>query len=1050
MAFIRNCFVMAVFIFCALSTKAQTIYYPQRSSQLLKSTAEDVAMLLKKAIPSGQFSTQLYSTMPSSGIILVYDSAITDNQLCRVEGNGTSLIKFTASQDNGLHFGLYQYLQQLGFRFYQPGSIWEIIPSLSSAYKNIDTIYTSPLKYKSWLISGGHNRWIMDNNNSYGWDTYFGENGHNWALYQRRNGMTGAHGFSGHRGDIMTGNYLSALQANPCYVAAYNNSRVANTQSVPDVNNAAAMNLWSTAIEQKYTQHRNSIFGNVNLYVNQSRNFNYHYENIGIEVPDGSKWGNTKDNQGCGNIGYPKESDQQFTLANFTSEKINAKYPQARFQLYAYSTHADVPSPEIQINKNIDVQLIPAVYQNITSTNGLRNRWYKRTNNISEYNYLNLSGWSGETPAFYLDDFKATLQIAKDNKSQGLVWESSPAKFGSLPFLLAANSNLKDNIPVDNSLQEFCDNMFEGAGKTIYTLLQLWTDNKSLAGGISNRYKIPLYLKLLTEADQQIQNAPAVVKERMRELKAYVHYMLMYYNWAGDQRTAEAKADKAAALCIYLAKTNRMQLVNSYFLIATIISKYPATGSFYQQYNHVNGSAYQDGNLPLITAAEIDNNFQNDKTAYGNIIKEKDYKFESASFIKEQFNAAGLNPVKKINVKLEYTNGLDYYNRSEFFIKAPAAGNFTIQYTPRFDMPDRGYINFLVESADEVLKIVEDFTIDRNAKAGTLIITLPSAGTYKLSVLSKYKSAVELDITTNKNYFYKKGAFLGTATENYQNNLAGQPGYFYIPKGIDKVYFSIGNSFNAGSNAFASAEKINNAFAIKDNNGNTLPADFVTPNDSALFYMNIPAESIGKFCKVSKLSGYSLVFSNIGNILWFAEPKPKPCADASFTISIIKKNGKCITRLTAVNKGADLQWEVSDLGSTSKFENQSVIELPEYSSPNAIVTLTNGDNCSFTKRVGDDANYLKAKQSCASGAALPSMGSPIPVLYPNPSTGIFNCLQNGSIKSVDEITVINAQGTRVGNFRDVKQVNLTAVPAGIYLYKMVINGAEFTGKLVKL
>ncbi|HMK03111.1 MAG TPA: T9SS type A sorting domain-containing protein [Ferruginibacter sp.] len=1046
MAFIRNCFVVAVCIFCALFTTAQTIHYPLRSSQLLKSTAEDVAMLLKKAIPSGQFSTQLYTALPSSGIILVYDSTITDNQLCKVESNGTNLIKFTASQDNGLHFGLYQYLQQLGFRFYQPGSIWEVIPSLPSAYKNIDTIYTSAFKYKSWLISGGHNRWIMDNNSNYGWDTYFGENGHNWALYQRRNAMAGAHGFSGHRGDIMTGSYLTTLQANPCYVAAYNNSRVANPQSVPDVNNNAAMNLWSSTIEQKYTQYRNAIFGNVNLYVNQSRNYNYSFQNIGIEVPDGSKWGNSKDNLGCGNMGYAKESDQQFTLANFTAQKINAKYPQARFQLYAYSTHADIPSAGLEINKNIDVQLVPAVYQNITSTNGLRNRWYNRTNNISEYNYFNLSGWSGETPAFYLEDFKATLQIAKDKKSQGLMWESSPAKFGSLPFLLAANSNLKDNISVDNSLQEFCDNMFEAAGKTIYALLQLWTDNKSLAGGTSNRYKVPLYLKMLTDADQQIHNAAPVVKERMRELKAYVHYMIMYYDWASDQRPAAEKAEKAAALCIYLAKTNKMQLVNSYFLIATIVSKYPATSAFFQQYNHVNGSAYQNGNLPLLTAAEIDNNFQNDKAIYGNIIKEKEYKFESGSFIKDQFNAAGINPVKKINVKLNYTNGLDYYNRSEFFIKAPAAGNFTIKYSPQFDMPDKGYINFLVESTDKALLVVEDFTIDRNAKDGTLVISLPSAGTYKLSVISKYKSGVDLDITTNKNYFYKNGAFLGTATEIY---LAGQPGYFYVPKGIDKIYFSINNS-NAGGNGFASAEKINNAFAIKDSDGNTLPADFVIPNDSALFYMNIPKESIGKFCKVSKLAGYGLVFSNIGNILWFAEPKPKPCANADFTVSIIKKNGSCITRLTAVSKNANLKWEITDLGRTTKFENQTVVDLPDYSSPNAMVTLTDGEDCSLTKRIGDDAGYLKSKQSCASGAALPAPGSEIPVLYPNPSRGVFTCLQNGSVRAMDEITVIDPQGGKVANYRAAKQVDLTAAPAGIYIYKMVINGAVFTGKLVKL
>lgn len=1043
MAFIRTCFITAVCVIGMLYAKAQTVTYPLLSSQLLKSTAEDVAMLLKKAIPGSQFTIQSYSNMPATGIIFIYDPNITDNQACKVESNGTSYIKFSASQDNGLCFGVYQYLQNLGFRFYQPGSIWELTPSLTTAFKKTDTVYTSPFKYNSWFISGGHNIWAMDKDSRYGWDAYFGENGHNWALYQRRNGMTGAYRFAGHRADIMTGSYFSALQNNPCYVANYNNSRAANSQSVPDVHNTEAMKLWANAISQKYVQYKNTIYGNVNLYVNQFRNFDYYYKNIGIEVPDGAKWGNTKDNLGCINNGYAKESDQQFTLANYTVKSIKTNNPGARFQLYAYSTHADVPSINIPLDESLDIQLVPAVYQNISSTNGLRNRWYNRTRNVSEYNYLNLSGWSGETPAFYLDDFKATVQIAQDKKSQGLIWEASPAKFGSLPFLLASGNSLKNNIPVDNTLKEFCDNMFAGAGKTIYDLLQFWTNSKNLAGGVSNRYKVPLYLKMLADAEQQIQNAPAAVKERLRELKAYVHYMIMYYDWAADPRSDAVKADKAAALCIYLAKTNKMQLVNSYYLIATITSKYASTSSFYQQYNYTNGSAYQNGSLPLITAAEIDNNFQIDKAA-SNLISTKDYAFESASFIKDRFTPAAIDPLKKINVLLNYTNGLDYYHRTEFFIKAPAAGNFTIDYTPRFDMPDKGYINFTVELTDKALEIIKDFSIDRTAGAGTLVIDLPAAGTYKLSVVSKYKSAVTLDINTNKNFFYKSGAFFGKATEIYQNN-SGIPGYFYVPQGINKVYFSINNSNASGE------EKVNNAFAIKDNNGKTLTARFVTPNDSALFYIELPEESKGKFCQVTKMGNYNLVFSNISNVLWYAQPKPAPCSNANFTISVVNKNGNCVTQLTAASQtAAGLEWQVNDLGKTYAFSNQSIVELPLNSSPDAIVTLTNGNNCSVSKRIGDDAKFSSAKEACKNGAAALPTKSASPVLYPNPSNGQFNCLQNGTVLTADEIMITNIQGVRIANFKQAKQFNISNAPAGIYLYKLKVNGEEFTGRLVKL
>ncbi|HMD00722.1 MAG TPA: hypothetical protein VKH37_11240, partial [Ferruginibacter sp.] len=356
MAFIRNCFVTTALLLCILHTKAQVVYYPAGSSALMKATAGDVAMLLQKAISGSQFTTASYTIVPSKGVVLIYDSTVNISN-CVVKSDGTSIITFRAAGDNAMVFGIYQYLQQCGFHFYLPGSIWELTPDLSSAFRNIDSSFSINYKYQGWFISGGHNRWIMDNNAAYGWDTYFGDNGHNWALYQRRNGMTGAYRFAGHRGDIMTGNYLSTLQHNPCYVACFNGSRSAAANAVPDINSEAAKQLWSSAIGDQYTQFRNTIFGNQNLYSNYYRNYEFNYGNIGIEVPDGAQWGNSTDNSGCNNSVYPSESDQQFILANFTAAQLNNKFPGKRMQAYAYSSHANVPSGNIGVNKNIDVQV---------------------------------------------------------------------------------------------------------------------------------------------------------------------------------------------------------------------------------------------------------------------------------------------------------------------------------------------------------------------------------------------------------------------------------------------------------------------------------------------------------------------------------------------------------------------------------------------------------------------------------------------------------------------------------------------------------------------
>jgi hypothetical protein len=489
-----------------------------------------------------------------------------------------------------------------------------------------------------------------------------------------------------------------------------------------------------------------------------------------------------------------------------------------------------------------------------------------------------------------------------------------------------------------------------------------------------------------------------------------------------------------------------MQLVNSYYLISTVCRSYAATTTFYQQYNVANGTAYLNGNLPLITANEVENDFKNDLVKFGGTINS--YKFETTDAIVNRLDAAGLRVAKEVNVQLSYTNGLDYFNRAEFMIKAPSAGSFTINYNPTFEMADKGYINFTVESTDRVLDIIEDFSIDRNAQKGSIVIKLPTAGNYKLTVCSKYKSSVNLNIVTNKNAFYKSGAFFGKATESYSKET-DMPGYLYIPQGIDKLYFSIANS-NAGGAGFKSEAHINSAFNIQDNNGNTLKARFVTPNDSALFYIEIPRETVGKFCRITrKFYQYSLVFSNVNNYLWYSQPKPQPCQAADFTVDIINKNGVCATQLRANSNSGQFNWEISDMGQTYYYTNQRTVELPDYITSNAIVTLTNGTDCSLTKKIGDDQTLAIAKHACAAITNEPVV-SLMPVIYPNPSTGIFKFLQKSAEFTANQVFIINAQGNTVATFSNVTQFNISNLPAGMYWYKLVVDKKEFSGKLVRL
>jgi hypothetical protein len=519
----------------------------------------------------------------------------------------------------------------------------------------------------------------------------------------------------------------------------------------------------------------------------------------------------------------------------------------------------------------------------------------------------------------------------------------------------------------------------------------------------------------------------------------------LYFNLDNDNLNKAAdKAEKDGEICIYLAKTNRMQLVNSYYMIATIASKYGSGSEFYTKYNVVNGTAYQNGNLPLITAEEIESNFLQDVSMHSSQLNE--FKWVDAPAIKKQFVSGNIAPLATINTKVEYTNGLNYYNKISFNIIAQAAGNFTIEYTPRFDMQGKGFINFLVENTDKTLSIVKDFTIDNTSAAGTLKVELPSAGNYLLTVVSKYKTAVDLTIKTNGNYFYKSGAFLGHKTETYRNDWASLPGYFYVPAGLSKIYCNV-NSFSGGK--YASADAINKAFAIKDQNGKAINLKYVNAADSTLMVLEIPETAAGNFLQATSVAQYNLQFINISNILWYAQRTA--CTNAYFTVSAVNKDGHCVTRLTSTAAAASLSWQVNDNGSILKYSGKNSIDLTGKISDDVVITLSNGSSCSFSKRIGDDATYLKDKNSCTEGGAAANFTIPVaPVMYPNPSAGIFNCTVNGHPAKADEISVFNTQGTKVGSFTNVKQLNLTTATAGMYVYRMVMEGKTYTGKLVKL
>jgi hypothetical protein len=519
------------------------------------------------------------------------------------------------------------------------------------------------------------------------------------------------------------------------------------------------------------------------------------------------------------------------------------------------------------------VQVVPSAFQFETSTRGLLNRWYGKNVSLSEYHYLNIAQWSGETPSFRLTELKNTLRRIKENHAQGIVWEAAPSKFASLPYLLAANNYLLRQMPVDSTLDEFCRSLFGRAHATIYRLLQDWSSEEvvNLNNGIQdNKYKIPHYLRLIQTAESQLQFGSTAEKQRLRELKAYLHYMVLYYDWHFEQSQDGRKERMAAALCNYLARANGLQLVNSYTLLNMVVQPYGENHPIYQQFNTTNGSAYQTGTLQPLSDADIELDFQNDLNRL--LPTAGPYRFNGLEETAAAMDRLGLQPLEEIKVKIGYTHGKNYTHRSEFFIYAKKAGRFSVQYVPRFDMTEQGSINITVEWLDHPLGVLTDFTIGRNQGAGNLEVNLPGPGVYRMSVVSKLQAAVALNILTRGHYFLKHDAYLGNTVENYRAHPESLPGYFFIPPGIDRVQFSLNNSNPAGM-GHAGEATVNEAFRFIGPDTKPLKARLMNGKDSALFFLPVPVNSDGMFFRAEKMEQYRMCLANVSNFYWYARKK---------------------------------------------------------------------------------------------------------------------------------------------------------------------------------
>ena len=71
------------------------------------------------------------------------------------------------------------------------------------------------------------------------------------------------------------------------------------------------------------------------------------------------------------------------------------------------------------------------------------------------------------------------------------------------------------------------------------------------------------------------------------------------------------------------------------------------------------------------------------------------------------------------------------------------------------------------------------------------------------------------------------------------------------------------------------------------------------------------------------------------------------------------------------------------------------------------------------------------------------------VVYPNPSNGVFNFKKNSAPVVLNKINVYESQGKKIIDATNTSSINLSDLPAGVYIFSAQKENEIIKGELIK-
>lgn len=840
--------------------KADTGMYPswEKDQKLLK-TAKDLQNILFKATGEKYAIDTLPNPKPATGIFLIADSTVvTDNmERCHISSDSLTYLTFTAKHAHGVNYGVYEYLNRLGCKFYLPDTLWEIIPQLQTPFSKINEFVAPQIRMRNIFMTGGLLPYPVDSTN---------QSSDAWSLWVDRNNMRGEYEISGHNDwDDTLRKQMKLLD---CPIAEFDSSIVFEEGSVVNVENPAALETWANWMTQNWINNKKGTQNDP--FINHVRS---------IDLTDGARYGNTNIHNCVSGNGYDSPSNQRFRIENRVTEVMQLEFPGAQTWCLSYDLAADTPSVKLHDDLNISVTM---GYQTETSNIALMKRWLhkmKYKSKLSEYNYMAMP-YYGQYPYNDLDYFKNVYNRIKNEGTAGTLLELGIAKFSTAMHIYTFNEFAKSYKDIDQSKNEFIDDMFGGASGPISELFDLWTNQSKYTTGSNNadnKHRYPKYLKLLEEASAL---AAGLEKKRVSELKAYMHYIILNDKFINaDSVNKRIPAENLVRYIVQISKTNIINAYACLFAVANtsqlIVNK---DTSFYFTWNpnqshydwdpalHLGTYAPIWGQIPFIDEATIEADFQNDLIEFK--VFTNNYTYLTPNQIISKITQKNLKAKSIVN----YTVQTDVYpTQTAFSVYAPSGGFIRVMYDKLSSFYNNDVIfNFSLESDDQLV-VVEKRINSKDGVSGFIDIPIEKAGHYLLGITKPTYGGGEFKFITNGNYMFRNGSFYPTFGETY-TSVEEAASYVYVPTGTDKVYLSIMSAcgVNCGDSSYFNQ---NEHSAYRNQNGDTIMLHN-SGVDSTLFYLPVAEGSADNFWQINHKEGNNHLMSlaNINNYFFWLEP----------------------------------------------------------------------------------------------------------------------------------------------------------------------------------